>query len=579
MNPFFRENPPPQYFAEFWVQNEAALRADWQTANAVLQAACGVVDFFENEEDWLNQTIDNQRNKLEKTEFGDFQTNENLAKNVVQLLHTEGRKPTVIFEPSFGKGNFILAALQTFESIEQVVGVEIFKPYIVETKFKILDSYLANPDRNKPIIRLLHQSFFDFDYKNLPKTSELLVIGNPPWVTNAGLGVLDSANLPRKSNFKNHSGLDAMMGKSNFDIGEFITLSLLQNCQNRTGKLAFLVKNQVIKNLVFDQKKNQFNIGNWRKYSFDAQKEFSAAVEASLLTVDFSQNSNAVCTEFSLQNIDCQLNTFGWVGSYFVSNTEGYVAISKFDGNCPFEWRQGMKHDCSAVMELTRENGHFVNGRNETTVLEPDLVFGLLKSSDLKHLVVKDARRFTIVTQRRIGQDTNYIAQNLPKTFDYLDRHRTDFVNRKSSIYRDKPQFSIFGIGDYAFKPYKVAISGLYKTAHFTLVLPNDDKPLMLDDTCYFLNFDDLETAVCVWATLNNVKTRQLLAALTFSDAKRVFTKDILKRIAIDKIAAEISFSEIAQFIDLHTFDYDLKPSSWSNFISKSEKILQISLF
>ena len=28
--------------------------------------------------------------------------------------------------------------------------------------------------------------------------------------------------------------------------------------------------------------------------------------------------------------------------------------------------------------------------------------------------------------------------------------------------------FSIFGIGDYSFKPYKVAISGLYKTFHFS---------------------------------------------------------------------------------------------------------------
>ena len=35
-------------------------------------------------------------------------------------------------------------------------------------------------------------------------------------------------NLPRKNNFKNHSGLDAMTGKGNFDIAEFITMSLNQ---------------------------------------------------------------------------------------------------------------------------------------------------------------------------------------------------------------------------------------------------------------------------------------------------------------------------------------------------------------
>ena len=32
------------------------------------------------------------------------------------------------------------------------------------------------------------------------------------------------------------------------------------------------------------------------------------------------------------------------------------------DGICPFEWRQGIKHDCSSIMEFQRVNGHFVNG-------------------------------------------------------------------------------------------------------------------------------------------------------------------------------------------------------------------------
>jgi len=41
--------------------------------------------------------------------------------------------------------------------------------------------------------------------------------------------------------------------------------------------------------------------------------------------------------------------------------------------------------------------------------------------------------------------------------------------------------------GSLFFKPYKVAISGLYKSSHFSLLLPVDGKPVMLDDTCYLL--------------------------------------------------------------------------------------------
>ena len=71
---------------------------------------------------------------------------------------------------------------------------------------------------------------------------EILVIGNPPWVTNSKLGSLNSSNLPKKSNFKNHSGLDAMTGKGNFDIAEFITLTMIETFQNMKGNLLLLVK-------------------------------------------------------------------------------------------------------------------------------------------------------------------------------------------------------------------------------------------------------------------------------------------------------------------------------------------------
>ena len=68
-------------------------------------------------------------------------------------------------------------------------------------------------------LQFTHCNVFDFDFKQISKqysTEEILVIGNPPWVTNSKLSSLNSTNLPIKSNFKNHSGLDAMTGKGKF---------------------------------------------------------------------------------------------------------------------------------------------------------------------------------------------------------------------------------------------------------------------------------------------------------------------------------------------------------------------------
>jgi len=69
------------------------------------------------------------------------------------------------------------------------------------------------------------------------------------------------------------------------------------------------------------------------------------------------------------------------------------METKEIDGVCPFEWRQGIKHDNSSIMELEKLNGHFVNNLSEEVKLEEDLVYGFLKSSDLKNTVIKNTRK------------------------------------------------------------------------------------------------------------------------------------------------------------------------------------------
>ena len=482
--------------------------------------------------------------------------------------------PEIVIEPTCGKGNFIVSSLKHFDSVKKVFGIEIYKPYVWESKFNIIDYYLNNPTKNKPEIFIIHNSVFDFDFKTIAKengTKEILILGNPPWVTNSKLGSLNSSNLPKKTNFKNHNGLDAMTGKGNFDIAEYITLMMIETFQHQKGNIALLVKNTVIKNIVFDQFSKQYRISEIEKYCIDSKKEFNVSVEASLFYCKLNSNPSFKCKEFDFYNNSKAKLTFGWLSNKFVSNIDTYSNTEQIDGKCQFEWRQGIKHDCSSIMELDKVNGHFVNGLKEEFKLENDLVYGILKSSDLKNIVVKETRKFTIVTQKKVGQETNYIKYDLPKTYKYLFEHQEIFNLRKSSIYINKPPFSIFGIGDYSFKPYKVAISGLYKTFHFTLVLPQNGKPLMLDDTCYMLGFDKLEFATYTMILLNSEKTVQFLKSITFPDAKRTFTKDILMRIDILELAK--TFDKLVLQKELNninkTYNLNLNLDLWCDFINE----------
>ncbi|MGN0034043.1 MAG: SAM-dependent methyltransferase [Candidatus Limimorpha sp.] len=512
-------------------------------ANRLLQNECGIKDFISDDSELL-QLVEGLRGTFaheaceRNAEYGDFQTNQTLANKVAENLKKKGISPNIVVEPTCGEGNFILAILKTFDDVEKIFGIEIQKKHIWQAKFNILDYFLNNPDKVKPEVIIAHSSIFGFDYQTIREAigeKELLIIGNPPWVTNSELSSMDSKNLPQKSNFKRHKGLDAMTGKGNFDIAEHITIDLLRNFGHYKGSMAILVKNSVIKNIVYDIPKLKLPIANLEKLNIDAKKEFDVSVGAALFLCQLNKETEATCQEsdFYSSEIKCE---FGWKNDRFMSILS---ADNDIDGTSPFEWRQGIKHDCSKVMELEYGGSSFSNKLGEHFPLEDDLIYPLLKSSDLKTKVANPTRRMTIVTQKFVGQDTSYIRM-YPQTFEYLSSHIDMFQKRKSSIYRGKCDFSIFGIGDYSFKPYKIAISGLYKTFHFCLVKPQGGKPVMLDDTCYFIGFDTLEQAEYIWDLLNTDIVEKLLRSISFEDGKRMITKDVLMRIDLKKAAEMI---------------------------------------
>lgn len=560
----------------------------FEKANQKMYEAFGFIHFFDNDEELetLKEVLSITNNIVEepdRAEYGDFQTNSDLTNKVTLHLASKNISPEVVIEPTCGKGNFIVASLKYFSNIEKVFGIEIYKPYVWESKFNIIDFYLSNStennaERRPPEISIIHSNVFDFDFKSIEKENkikEILIIGNPPWVTNSKLGSLNSSNLPKKTNFKNHNGLDAMTGKGNFDIAEYITLMMIETFQLQKGNIALLVKNTVIKNIVFEQFTKKYSISDLEKHCIDSKKEFNVSVEASLYYCKLNSNPTSDCAEFDFYNNSKPKLNFGWFAGKFVSNLNIYSNTEQIDGKCPFEWRQGIKHDCSSIMELDKANGHFVNGLKENIKLENDLVYGILKSSDLKNTVISETRKYTIVTQKKVGQETNYIKYNFPKTYKYLSEHQDIFNSRKSSIYNNKPPFSIFGVGDYSFKPYKVAISGLYKTFHFTLVLPQNEKPVMLDDTCYMLGFDRLEFAVYSLILLNAKTTMQFLQSITFADAKRTFTKDVLMRIDLLELAQNIDKSALLKELNYinKAYNFNLTLDVWCDFIKEMKPI------
>ena len=101
----------------------------------------------------------------------------------------------------------------------------------------------------------------------------------------------------------------------------------------------------------------------------------------------------------------------------------------------------------------------------------------------------------------------------------------------------------MFGVGDYSFAPYKVGVSGFYKKPLFSLLTA--DKPVMTDDTSYFLSFDNYDDAYTMMLLLNSQPVQEYLTSIAFLDSKRPYTVKLLSRVDLKKCITNVSVSEL----------------------------------
>jgi len=491
-----------------------------------------------------------------RVEYGDFQTPPELAKAICLALR--GERPATLLEPTCGTGAFLAAALDRFPRLGIALGFDINPRYVAATRRFVAETTSSA----KRQIRVA--DFFQADWPSLVArfAEPLLILGNPPWVTNSALGVLGSSNLPPKQNLAGRSGLEGLTGKSNFDVSEWMIYRLLEAVAGRRATLAMLCKTAVARRVLARAWEMRLPIRSCEIRAIDAARHFGARVEACLLICRSGSDPAVVCDCRVFESLESPQDngSFGWRDGRLIADVRAYDRVKHLLGGRT-RWRSGVKHDCAPVFELREQaDGTLVNGLGEAVDLEDDYLFPLLKSSDiagtggrfrtLSHSngrgqgegsflpIGQATNRLVLVPQRRVGQETDSIAERAPKTWRYLLRHADRIDRRASRIYRQQPRFSIFGVGPYTFSPWKVAVSGFYKTPQFTAVGPQRSRPVICDDTCYFLPCISAAEAQRLADQLNGPLAREFFSAFVFPDAKRPLTAEILGSLDLAALAA-----------------------------------------
>jgi hypothetical protein len=444
-------------------------------------------------------------------------------------------RPATIIEPTCGTGTFLAAALRRFPTALRVLGMDINPQHLADARRAV-----ANVSPAECEFKIA--DFFHTDWCSVVSqcAEPILIVGNPPWVTNATLGRLASGNHPRKENRRGLSGLDALTGKSNFDVSEWMIVRLLEAAAGRRTTLAMLCKTAIAQKVLAHVWTSGLPIEHSEVRRFDAFKSFDARVDACLLICRLGGGSTAdECRVFDdLSGRRCD-RAFGLRGGRLVADVSAYDRVRHLIGS-GLRWRSGVKHDCAAVFEFRREGRAWRNGLGDEMRIEPAHLFPLLKSSQVAAGDVAHPRRKVLVPQRRVGADTRSLATRAPQTWRYLLRHGERLDRRASSVYCNQPRFSIFGVGPYTFCKWKVMVSGFYKSWKFVAVGPIGNRAVLCDDTCYFLPCASAAEARRRAGLLNSDRGQEFFSAFVFNESKRPLTAEILNSLDLEALAAEL---------------------------------------
>ena len=193
----------------------------------------------------------------QRPDLGDFQTPGLLARQVCDLVARSGFPARSILEPACGVGAFVVAAAQAFPDAERILGSDINAAHIAVARDSVRRLGAS------PRVDLETADFFAADWRAViaQLADPILIVGNPPWVTNSELGALRSQNLPHKVNCDGHRGIDAITGRSNFDISEWMLTTLIDALEHHAATLAVLCKTSVARKVLARAWGHNFPIG------------------------------------------------------------------------------------------------------------------------------------------------------------------------------------------------------------------------------------------------------------------------------------------------------------------------------
>ncbi|MFX0098945.1 MAG: hypothetical protein ACFFCS_05145, partial [Candidatus Hodarchaeota archaeon] len=219
----------------------------------------------------------------------------------------------------------------------------------------------------------------------------------------------------------------------------------------------------------------------------------------------------------------------------------------------PYDVRHGVVNDLNSVFFvqiLKEQDGKLLVKNHEVGKkkvpskkmhIERDLIYPVIKPRHVKKWEIK-GHYYMVIPHKKHGINNELeLKENFPATLQYLNFFKKHLENRASRWFKggNKPFYSLFGIGPYAFKPCKVVWSSIGYAHSFAVAPPVKDdfigtKVIIPDNTIGYIPLDTLEEAHYICGILNSGLIEKHFASIS-TKSKWGISINMVKRLPIPK--------------------------------------------
>jgi len=437
-----------------------------------------------------------------------------------------------------------------------------------ENRAIILDFYksifsLHKKNKNRIWTKIIQNSFAPLLFSNFD-----FVIGNPPWIKweflsdeyKKKLGVL-YLHIYKLYSYK---GMKAGMGFAHDDISIVFTYVCMDKYLKDGGVLSFVLKQTLYKSIAgkefrkftIEKEDSAIPVKVLKVHDLLKLKPFKySGSETSITIIEKGketvypvpyilwdiQEGSSIEESMSLDEVKkavLAINLDAYPDPSTNDPTDVWILVRK--GEKPiktlqtsnsYEVRHGVVNDLNSVFFikiLDKVNGNLLienvqigkkKVRNVKTKIEKDLIYPIIKPRHIKKWIIK-GYYYIIIPHKKHGRNNeSELRINYPKTYKYLFSFKRELLKRASRWFKggDKPFYSLFGIGDYTFKPFKVVWSSIGYLPAFAVADKVDDKyigkkEIIPDNTISYIPFDSENEAYYICGILNSELVHKLFS-------------------------------------------------------------------